>query len=512
MWGAMRTITRFLARKRVASTSEGFAAPTPAKPGSFDAEDRSEPTLADIAARVGGKNEELRNLLIDTDRRVRALGDLREVFRKLAEPMGSALQALEQEKADNVTLRNALSERRAAHESVCSEFSALEKRAAELESAGEELRQELALAQEATRGLERGKTELTSEIVAVREEVTNLKRQLAQGAAPGRPLSEANQILVDHADSADKRIVELQSEGALIREKLLLLENDKRSLQTALDQTLAETSRLSRRLTESENALTAARARLEQMDISLAAAENERATLAAARDEADERHRSEAYALNLQLEALRSRAATAEKLLSHVRQNVDTRTEAVRVLERKVVEATIGRDATEEVVERLTAARDVLEGKTRELEQGRASLMDQCNSLAETLRARETSLAHAEHKIKSLTERIAEIEVDAGAYRTNTYQRIDELNASLQRERVELAAAQSALKMTRKDYARLQRDMLAGREAPRRKRSAPLEEVSKEPSKSKNGSGDGRGPNAVEVEPEGGAAEPSSTR
>ena len=503
MWGAMRTITRFLARKGGASTSEAFAVPTTAKPGSFDAEDRSEPTLADIAARVGGKNEELRNLLIDTHRRVRALDDLREVFRKLAEPMGSALQALEQEKADNVTLRNALSELRAAHESVCSEFSALEKRAAELESAGEELRRELALAQEATRGLERDKTELTSEIVAARAEVANLESQLAQETANGRALSEANQILVDHADSADKRIVELQSEGALMREKLLLLENDKRSLQTALDQTLAETSRLSRRLTESENALTAARVRLEQMDISLAAAENERATLAAARDEADERHRSEAYALNLQLEALRSRAATAEKLLSQVRQNVDTRTEEVRVLERKVVEATIGRDATEEVVERLTAARDVLEGKARELEQGRASLMDQCNSLAETLRARETSLAHAEQKIKSLTERIAEIEVDAGVYRTNTYQRIDELNASLQRERVELAVAQGALETTRKDYARLQRDMLAAR---------ALEEVSKEPSKSKNGSGDGRGPNAVEVEPEGGAVEPSSTR
>jgi chromosome segregation ATPase len=413
------------------------------------------------------------------------------------------LQALEQEKADNVTLRNALSELRAAHESVCSEFSALEKRAAELESAGEELRRELALAQEATRGLERGKTELTSEIVAVRAEVANLESQLAQETANGRALSEANQILVDHADSADKRIVELQSEGALMREKLLLLENDKRSLQTALDQTLAETSRLSRRLTESENALTAARVRLEQMDISLAAAENERATLAAARDEADERHRSEAYALNLQLEALRSRAATAEELLSQVRQTVVTHTEEVRVLERKVVEATIARNATEKVIEQLTAARDALEGKTRELEQGRASLTERSNSLAKTLMARETSLAHAEQKIKSLTDRIAKIKVDAGAYRTKTKQRIDELNASLQRERAEFAVARGALETTRKDYARLQRDMLAGRE---------LEEVSKEPSKSKNGSGDGRGPNAVEVEPEGGAAEPSSTR
>jgi chromosome segregation ATPase len=172
-------------------------------------------------------------------------------------------------------------------------------------------------------------------------------------------------------------------------------------------------------------------------------------------------------------------------------------------LERKVVEATIARNATEKVIERLTAARDALEGKTRELEQGRASLTERSNSLAETLKARETSLAHAEQKIKSLTDRIAEIEVDAGAYRAKTKQRIDELNASLQREGVELAVAQGALETTRKDYARLQRDMLAGR---------ALEEVSKEPSKSKNGSGDGRGPNAVEVEPEGGVAKPSSTR
>ena len=272
----MRTITHFLARKGGASTSAAFAVPTPAKLGSPAAEEPSEPTLADIGARVGEENEALRNLLIDTDRRIGAL----DAFRNLVEPIGSALQALEQEKTDNVGLRNALAELRAGHESVRTEFSALEKRAAELESVGEELHRELTLAQQAARGLEGDKTELTSEIVAVRAEIANLESQLAQETANGRALSEANQILVDHANSADKRIVELQSEGALIREKLLLLENDKRSLQTALDQTLAETSRLSRRLTESENALTAARARLEQMDISLAATENERVTLA----------------------------------------------------------------------------------------------------------------------------------------------------------------------------------------------------------------------------------------
>ena len=159
------------------------------------------------------------------------------------------------------------------------------------------------------------------------------------------------------------------------------------------------------------------------------------------------------------------------------------------MLERKAVEATIARNATEKVVDRLTVARDGLDTKTRELEQTRASLTERSSILAETLKARETALAHAEQKIKSLTDRIAEIEVDAGAYRAKTERRIDELNASLQR------------------------DILAGRGAPQR--SATLEEVSdtaKEPSKSRNGRGGGRGPKAVEAEPEGGEAEPPSTR
>src|SRR5215813_13861439 len=334
-----------------------------------------------------------------------------------------------------------------------------------------------------------------------RAEIANLESQLAQEAANGRALGEANQILVDHANSADKRIVELQSDTAQTREKLLLLENDKRSLQTALDQTLAEASRLSRRLTESENALTAARARLEQMDIGLAAAENERATLATARDEANERHQSETYALNLRLEALRSRAATAEQLLSEVRQSLVAQTEEIRVLERKAVDATIARNGTEKVVERLTAARDVLDVKARELEQSRASLQERCSGLAETLKARETALAHAEQKIKALSDRVAEIEVDAGAYRAKAERRIEELNASLQRERVELAVAQGALETTRRDYARLQRDMLAGRPPPA---TGPTLEVvsdtSKEPQRTKNGRG-GAGRNAGEGGP-----------
>src|SRR5215468_10831032 len=121
-------ILAFLGENRhnaIASASAAFAVPTPAKPGLLAAEEPSEPTLADIGARVGEENEALRNLLIDTDRRIGALDDLKDAFRNLVEPIGSALLALEQEKTDNVGLRNALAELRAGHESVRSEFSAL---------------------------------------------------------------------------------------------------------------------------------------------------------------------------------------------------------------------------------------------------------------------------------------------------------------------------------------------------------------------------------------------------
>ena len=160
-------------------------------------------------------------------------------------------------------------------------------------------------------------------------------------------------ILAEHASVGDKRIVELEAAAALAREKVSLLETEKGSLQTSLEQTLAETTRLSRRLAESETALTAARARLEQLERSLAASEENRKKLSAACDEANERRQSECYAVNLKLDAMRSRAATAEKLLAEVRQSVVGRTEEIRATERRVVDSAVALSASEKKNERL---------------------------------------------------------------------------------------------------------------------------------------------------------------
>jgi hypothetical protein len=101
-----------------------YAVPAVSKAG-LSAEEPSEATFADIGARVGEDNETLRNLLIDTDRRIGALDELKEAFRNLVEPIGTALHALEQEKTDNFGLRNALGELRTSYDTLRGDYGAL---------------------------------------------------------------------------------------------------------------------------------------------------------------------------------------------------------------------------------------------------------------------------------------------------------------------------------------------------------------------------------------------------
>jgi crescentin len=211
---------------------------------------------------------------------------------------------------------------------------------------------------------------------------------------------------------------------------------------------------------------------------------------------------------------MRSRAATAEKLLAEVRQSVVARTEQIRVTERKLVDATVARSDTEKKVERLSAVTEAQNRQTKELEQLRATLSQRCAELSETVKARESSLAHAQEQIKSLSGRVEQLEYEAAANRPRTEKRLEDLNATIQRERAERAVAEGALETTRRDNARLQQQLSAERTTQRRgigPEEAPEASESKKPQKSKNGKGAARGGKAAEAEPEAGAIRPVAT-
>jgi crescentin len=254
----------------------------------------------------------------------------------------------------------------------------------------------------------------------------------------------------------------------------VLLEDEKNTLQTAVDHGLNEIARLTRRLTESENALTATRAQLGKVEASFAETYAERGRLSAALDEAKEQHQSERNTMNMRLDALQSRAATAERLLSEARQNLIARTEEVRAFDRKAVEATIARNNAEKRLAQIEAAHETRERQLKELEQTRTALTERSGVLTKTLKTRETSLARAEERITSLTERNAHLEADVQVSRTQIEKRVEDLNASLQRERMERAVVEGALEAARKDNARLQSEVGALRSALRR--GVPIDE------------------------------------
>jgi crescentin len=176
----------------------------------------------------------------------------------------------------------------------------------------------------------------------------------------------------------------------------------------------------------------------------------------------------------MRLDALQSRAATAERLLSETRQNLIARTEEVRAFDRKSVEATIARNNSEKRLAQIEAQHEARERQIKDHEQARIALTERNNALAKTLKVRETSLARFEEKIAALTERNGHLEADIQVSRTNIEKRVEDLNSALQREQMERAVVEGALEAARKDNSRLQGEVAALRSTLRR--GAPLDE------------------------------------
>jgi crescentin len=452
--------------------------------GNGDGDHINVENFSDVGSRMGEANESLRNLLSDTGRKIGELDELKDAFEKIVAPFNSTLRALEQEKSQTLSLSAMLNEARAAYDTLRTEFYQVEKKATALETEVEKLREDIELSRESNRGLESAGIELSNDVSARDAQIAELERQLAQETAQRRALSESRRTLQDQNDATEKLNSELEGELAAAREKLALLDDEKRSLQNAVDQALNETARLTRRLTESENTLTATRAQLGKVEASFAETYADRGRLSAALDDAKEQHQTERNSLNMRLDALASRAATAERLLTEARQNLIARTEEVRAFDRKSVEASIGRNNAEKRLSQIEASHEARERQIKDLEQVRTALTERSNALSKTLKTRETALARAEEKIASLSDRNGHLEADIQVSRTNIEKRVEDLNSALQRERLEHAMVEGALEAARKDNSRLQSEVAALRSSLRR--GTPIDEAPVAPSEPAN--------------------------
>jgi chromosome segregation ATPase len=173
---------------------------------------------------------------------------------------------------------------------------------------------------------------------------------------------------------------------------------------------------------------------LGKVEASFAEAYAERGRLAAALAESKEQHQADHNSLNMRLDALQSRVATAERLLGEARQNLVARTEKVRAFDRKSVEAIIGRNNSEKRLAQIEATHEARERLVKGLDQARVTLTERSTALTKTLKSRETALSRAEEKIAALTDRNAHLEADIQVSRTNIEKRIEDLRAAAQRQ------------------------------------------------------------------------------
>ena len=99
------------------------------------------------------------------------------------------------------------------------------------------------------------------------------------------------------------------------------------------------------------------------------------------------------------------------------------------------------------------------EAQVENLEAAHTALTDQNRMLEHAVAARESAHYDAQQKIREQSDLVELLEKQLQASRDATEMQIEQLNAQLQRERLERSMAEGALEAGRKDVARLLREL-----------------------------------------------------
>jgi crescentin len=423
--------------------------------------DLDEELFSAIGAQLGSSNETLRNLLLNANHKIGELDTIKDAVARLVSPVSKALREFETEKADKINLQAALSNTRTAYGKLRNEVTELEKKAAGLERETEQLRKDLAFADNAAKALETIRGELAIDIAGRRAQIADLEGRLSQDAVELKGLRDENERIKNRQLAIDKHIVQVEAEVNGLRQKLVLTEDEKRALQTAFEKSAGDAQRLTRRLAEAENNLNATMARLRNTENTLAEVTSERGRLSASLEEANERHSGELTKQQMRFDALQARSNATDRLLTEAREHMSARSEDVRVLERRLSETTLERDALATRVSTMEADLFQREAVLRDGEQARTTLLERASALAKAYNTKEAELAQAQETIRTLTDKIGFIDEQVRNTRQSVEKQTEELGEALRREKVERAVVEGALEAARKDFSRLMREVMA---------------------------------------------------
>jgi hypothetical protein len=256
-------------------------------------------------------------------------------------------------------------------------------------------------------------------------------------------------------------MVQIEGSNQTAQQKAMQANNERVAVQAALDKALNDFSVTARKLTETDKALTATQTRLKAMEASLAEAQAERTRLSAALDEANHKHLEEASQQSARFEALQARAGLTENLLEEARQALMARADEIRSLERRVIESSDAHGVAGDKLSMTASALAELELRIKDHEQSHAALNEQNQTLINAVATREAAYNRTQQKIKEQEDLVVLLEGQLKSARDDAAAQVEQLNAQIQRERIERAMAEGALESGRKDIARLMRELAA---------------------------------------------------
>jgi crescentin len=193
-----------------------------------------------IARQLGKENESIRNLLADAEHKINELDAIKSAIGKQVEPVSKTLRDLEETKIGLATAEN---------------------KVARLESECARLRETLTVTQQKFTALESTHAGQTTELTTRRTQVAELQGRVQQQSGEIQVARDETRRLSERVALADKKTVQLESEGEatrqkleVTRQKLTMSENDRTTVQKSLDKAFAEMSQMSQRLLDADKA------------------------------------------------------------------------------------------------------------------------------------------------------------------------------------------------------------------------------------------------------------------
>ena len=444
--------------------AEAEAAPTGALP------EKGEPIVVrpnGMLDSVGQKNELIRVRFANMIDRLEEIRSLKEDFALLNEPVTELIRAypqlqsrlleteavLKQETETTVALRRELGDLGGLHARTVDDLNAA---VSQLRKAETKVREQDSFIED-----------LRLNVKDKEAIVADLENQLAIETERARNITEENQALRLEAQEADQTVARAERELIETRERNGLLDHEVKRLQKVAEEQNYRLSSLTNRYGELETQLEATRQRASELETKLMAEQVLRQRLETQIDSERSAHQTDLSALDMKIEGLNSRLSATDKILTHTRDQLRDKNEALRGVERNLKETTIEKntldrrlEATQQEVERQVAM-------VNELQRSRIELQERVEMLNKAIAAKDFQIESSDNKLASLTERIDQLTKRFDQERSTLEAANRRLTEEVQNEKAERSLVQGALEIARESRTKIQKKYVALRKKTR---------------------------------------------